>query len=137
MITGISHACYLVSDLDRSVAFYCDKLGMRKAFDLNLRGGEVRGVFLLTGRRTFVELFEGDPVPLPPNATHKHVSFEVDDMEATVRTLRERGVEVSDIVRGGENSYQAWVTDPDGIRLELQQFTPESFQVEAMERLGD
>ena len=137
MITGISHACYLVSDLDRSVAFYCDKLGLRKAFDLNLRGGEVRGVFLLAGRRTFIELFEGDPVPTPPNATHRHVCLEVDDMEATVRGLRQRGVEVSDIARGGENSYQVWLSDPDGTRIELQQFTPESLQVEAMERLGD
>jgi catechol 2,3-dioxygenase-like lactoylglutathione lyase family enzyme len=137
MITGISHACYLVTDLDRAVDFWCNKMGLKKAFDLNLRGGEVRGVFLLAGRRTFVELFEGDAVPIPPNASHKHISYEVDDMEATVKTLRERGVPVTDPVRGGEGSFQAWVTDPDGIRIELQQFTDKSLQVEAMQRLGD
>ena len=137
MITGISHACYLVSDLDRAVDFWCNKMGLKKAFDLNLRGGEVRGVFLLAGRRTFVEIFEGEPVPLPPNASHKHISYEVDDMEETVKTLRERGVEVTDPVRGGEGSFQAWVTDPEGIRIELQQFTDQSLQVEAIQRLGD
>lgn len=137
MITGISHACYLVTDLDRAVDFWCNKMGLKKAFDLNLRGGEVRGVFLLAGRRTFVELFEGDAVPIPPNASHKHISYEVDDMEATVKTLRERGVQVTDPVRGGEGSFQAWVTDPDGIRIELQQFTDKSLQVEAIARLGD
>lgn len=137
MITGISHACYLVSDLDRSIKFYCEGLGLQRAFDLNLRGGEVRGVFLRTGRRTFIELFEGDPVPTPPNATHRHVCLEVDDMEATVRELRRRGVEVSDPTRSGEHSYQAWIVDPDGIRIEIQQFTPESLQIEAMKRLGE
>jgi len=137
MITGISHACYLVTDLDRAIDFWCNKMGLEKAFDFDLRGGEVRGVFLLAGRRTFVEIFEGDAVPLPPNASHKHISYEVDDMEETVKTLRERGVEVTDPVRGGEGSFQAWVTDPDGIRIELQQFTDQSLQVEAMKRLGD
>ena len=37
----------------------------------------------------------------------------VDDIEATVANLRERGLEVSDPKLGGDQSWQAWITDPD------------------------
>jgi predicted enzyme related to lactoylglutathione lyase len=52
----------------------------------------------------------------------------VDDIEQTVRALRARGVEVSEVKMGGDQSWQAWLADPDGNRIELHQYTPESWQ---------
>jgi lactoylglutathione lyase len=37
---------------------------------------------------------------------------------------------------GGDQSYQAWLADPDGNRIELHQFTDKSLQIQALERLG-
>jgi catechol 2,3-dioxygenase-like lactoylglutathione lyase family enzyme len=135
MITGLSHACFTVSDLAKSVAFYRDGLGLEEAFDLNIPSANLKGVYLRVGGRTFIELFQGDPVQTPPNATYKHICLEVDDIERTAGEIRSRGVEVGDIKLGSDQSYQAWITDPDGNRIELHQFTAESLQVKAIERL--
>jgi catechol 2,3-dioxygenase-like lactoylglutathione lyase family enzyme len=87
------------------------------------------------GGRTFIELFQGDPQPTPGGVSYKHICLEVDDIQQTVAEMRERGVEVGDITLGSDQSYQAWITDPDGNRIELHQFTDESLQVKAIERL--
>jgi len=136
MITGLSHVCFHVTDLQRSISFYRDKLGLPLAFELNLNQGKVRGVYLRAGGRTFIELFQGTPIPTPKEATYKHICLEVDDIEKTVAVLRERGVTVGDIKLGGDQSYQAWLADPDGNRIELHQFTDKSLQVAALKRLG-
>ena len=54
--------------------------------------------------------------------------------EATVATLRERGLEVSDPKLGTDRSWQAWITDPDGNRIELHHYTAESKQAPHLER---
>jgi lactoylglutathione lyase len=136
MIRGLSHACFVVSDLQRSVVFYRDLLGLPLAFELGVRDGKAQGVYLHVGERTFVELFQGSVAPALPNTSYKHICLEVDDILETVRTLRGRGVEVGEVSLGGDRSYQAWLADPDGNRIELHQFTPDSLQVKALERLA-
>ena len=105
MIKGIAHACYTVRDLDAAVAFYCGKLGLKPAFDFIRDNGERFGVYI-----------------------HRHLCLEVDDLAATVAEFRGRGVQITDAKLGGDNSWQAWITDPDGNRIELHQYTPESKQ---------
>jgi len=53
----------------------------------------------------------------------------VEDIQTTVAELRSRALEVSDPVLGADHSWQAWLTDPDGVRIELHQYTPESLQL--------
>lgn len=127
MITYLAHACFTVSDLDRSLAFYRDQLGLTQAFEFNRDGRRV-GVYLHVGGRNFIELFEGKLGDKAEGQSYRHICLEVDDIEATVTTLRERGVDVSDVKLGGDQSHQAWVTDPDGNRIELHGYTPESWQ---------
>jgi catechol 2,3-dioxygenase-like lactoylglutathione lyase family enzyme len=136
MITGLSHACFHVTDLQRSISFYRDKLGLSLAFELNLNQGKVQGVYLHVGGRTFIELFQGTPIPTLKDASYKHICLEVDDIQKTVEDLQKRGVEVGKISLGGDQSYQAWLADPDGNRIELHQFTDKSLQIQALERLG-
>jgi predicted enzyme related to lactoylglutathione lyase len=56
------------------------------------------------------------------------MTLEVDDLELTVAALRGRGVEVSNPKLGSDQSWQAWLADPDGNRIELHQYTPKSRQ---------
>lgn len=126
MITGIAHACYRVSSLNASLEFYRDKLGLTEAFDFRDEQGRRFGVYLHVGRRNFLELFEGDH---PGSAgSYQHLCLEVDDIESTVAQLREGGLECSDPKLGNDQSWQAWVTDPDGNRIELHGYTPDSRQ---------
>ena len=132
MITGIAHACFTVSDLERSIAFYREGLGLTPAFDFTDENGRRFGLYLHAGGRNFVELFQGQLGEQAEGQSFRHICLEVDDIEATVQELRDRGVEVSDPKLGKDQSWQAWITDPDGNRFELHQYTPESWQAPAL-----
>jgi catechol 2,3-dioxygenase-like lactoylglutathione lyase family enzyme len=132
MITGLAHACFTVSDLERSLAFYRDRLELTEAFSFINDAGHRHGVYLHLGARTFIELFEGtvgEPAEAP---SYKHICLEVDDLPATVAAMRANGVDVSDPKLGRDQSWQAWITDPDGNRLELHQYTPDSWQAPSL-----
>lgn len=128
MITGLAHLCFTVSNLEKSVAFYRDVLGLTPAFDYIDENGHWYGQYMHVGERNFIELFEGQLGQPAPGQAYRHFCLEVDDIHATVATLRERGLEVTDIKTGKDRSYQAWITDPDGNRIELHCYTPESKQ---------
>jgi catechol 2,3-dioxygenase-like lactoylglutathione lyase family enzyme len=128
MITGLAHACFTVADLERALDFYRDGLGLKEAFDFINENGKRYGVYLHVGGRNFIELFIGELGERADKQSYKHICLEVDDIETTVDALRARGVEVSPIKLGNDHSYQAWITDPDGNRIELHHYTPESKQ---------
>ena len=132
MIKGLAHACFTVSDLAKSVEFYCDGLGLRHGFDFRRENGELFGVYLHAGERTFIELFEGEIAGSTEGTSYGHICFEVDDLEATVGDLRGKGIEISDPKKGIDNSWQSWLADPDGNRIELHCYTDESKQLGAM-----
>lgn len=128
MIKGIAHVCFVVRDLDASIAYYRDRLGLRPAFEFINDEGERFGVYLHAGERTFLELFVGKVTRRAERQSYQHVCLEVDDVEATVADLRARDVEVTEAVLGSDHSWQAWLNDPDGNRIELHGYTPESKQ---------
>ena len=128
MITGLAHACFTVSDLERSLKFYVDGVGLTPAFDFVDETGRRFGLYLHLGGRNFVELFQGNLGERADGQSYRHICLEVDDIKATVAEMRERGIEVSEIKMGKDHSYQAWITDPDGNRIELHHYTPESWQ---------
>ena len=128
MITGLAHAAFVVSDLEASVAFYCEKLGLTEAFAFLREDGSKSGVYIHVGARTFLEFFQGELAGSAEGQAYRHLCLEVDDIHATVKTLRDRGVEVTDVKTGGDRALQAWTSDPDGLRIELHQYTPESKQ---------
>ena len=128
MITGMAHACFTVSDLEQSIHFYQNLLGLKPAFDFTREDGTRFGLYLHLGGRNFIELFQGELGERAEKQSYKHICLEVDDIETTVTTLRERGVEVSDPKLGSDQSWQAWIADPDGNRIELHAYTAESWQ---------
>jgi lactoylglutathione lyase len=133
MITGMAHACFTASDLDASIHFYQDQLGLKPAFDFRREDGTRFGCYLHLGGRTFIELFQGQLGERAEGQSYRHICLEVDDIESTVAELRARGVETSDPKLGGDMSWQAWITDPDGNRIELHAYTAESWQAPLLE----
>lgn len=132
MLKALAHACYTVRDLDAAIDFYVGKLGMKQAFDFTNDTGERYGVYLHVAGRSFIELFTGTHDG-SQGGSYRHICLEVDDVPRAVQALRARGVEVSDAKLGMDNSWQAWITDPDGNRLELHSYTEESWQAPALE----
>ena len=91
MITGLAHICFGVSNLEESIAFYKDKLGLSPAFDYINDKGERFGIYLHIGGRNFIELFKGNPEQLDQKQSYKHFCLEVDDIQSTVSEIRKQG----------------------------------------------
>ena len=127
MINQIAHVCISSLDLDATQRFYCEGLGFRKVFDFK-RDGNLVGYFLGVTENTFVEVFRADEIDPKAKSPVKHFCLEVDSIDAVSRHLTETGYEVTDKKLGADESYQAWVTDPSGVRIEFHEYTAKSFQ---------
>jgi lactoylglutathione lyase len=131
MITGIGHLAFRITELDRALDFYCGKLGFQEAFRLD-REGEPSPwiVYIQVAPGQFIELFPGagEVAPQPGRSGgYNHFSLTVDDMEATLRQLRDRGLETPGAPSQGlDGNWQYWITDPDGNRIELMQIMQDS-----------
>jgi len=128
MVKGLAHVCFVVVDLDKAVEFYVDKLGLTIAFEFKNDQGQRRGVYVKAGARCFLELFQGDVTPAAGKPSFQHLCLEVDDIAATVADFKAKGIEVGPTTLGCDQSYQAWLADPDGNRIELHAYTAASWQ---------
>jgi lactoylglutathione lyase len=131
MLTGITHLALTVKDMDKSVDFYCRVLGLKKVFELKKpETGEPWIVYLHMGQKQFVELFFNGTKDNPWNDSLRgfnHICFEVDDIHAVAKHIKDSGYTLDKEPKFGiDNNWQSWVTDPDGVRIELMQITPES-----------
>jgi len=105
-------------------------MGFREAFSLRDKDGKPTVTYLQINRDTFLELAAatGDRTP-----GVSHVGILADDLNGTVAALRQRGVKVDDPRTGATKAPLTSVIDPNGIRLELLDFTPDSLQRKAIE----
>jgi catechol 2,3-dioxygenase-like lactoylglutathione lyase family enzyme len=146
----VHHTGLTVSDIETSIGFYRDVLGLELITRQETDGGYLAAIvgypeaktknahLRVPGTRHILELFEylspsGEPLDVQSkNAGAAHVCFIVDDLRALHRELQERRVDswVTPPVfvdagpsRGG---WALYLTDPDGIRVELFQLGPRS-----------
>jgi catechol 2,3-dioxygenase-like lactoylglutathione lyase family enzyme len=125
MIKGINHKAFHVADMERSLDFYCNKLGFKKAFELNQPSGEPWIVYVKVADGCFIELFYGGAEGDRDRA--EHICFEVDDIRETADQLKKKGVHLAEeISQGMALNYQFWVIDPDGNWLEFMEMHPDS-----------
>lgn len=125
MIKGINHKGFHVGDTERSLDFYCNKLGFKKAFKLNQPSGEPWIVYVKVADGCFIELFYGGAEGVRDRA--EHICFEVDDIQETAEQLKKNGVPLEvEISQGMALNYQFWVLDPDGNWIEFMEMHPES-----------
>lgn len=141
MILRLAHLCLHTTNLDRLIAFYRDALGLPVKFRFAAADGSIFGAYIALGDTTFVEFFDqrganvqwGDPTaalaPLVSGNRYNHFAIEVADLATTRAILLTRGVQIGEIRGGLDNSLQAWLSDPDGNRIELMQYTPQSAQL--------
>ena len=128
IIKGLAHVCFTVSDLERSLDFYCNKLGLTPAFEFVDATRGKYGQYIHVGGRCFIEIFQGELGPRAEKQPYRHLCLEVADLERSVEALRARGVPVENVKVGNDRSWQGWIVDPDGNRIELHGYTPESKQ---------
>jgi glyoxylase I family protein len=110
---GVHHVSLNVSDVASAKAFYVDVLGLTERTDRPDFG--FGGAWLDVGSQQ-IHLIEGDV----PEAKGQHVALAVDDLEAVIAELRERGIKVSKSVVVG-TGLQSFLRDPCGNMVELNQ----------------
>ena len=133
MIIGLTHTAVRVTDLSKSLEFYCNLLGLPEQFRLTNDRGEPGLVYLRISERQFIELFPGatSQHSRAEGAAFVHICLEVDDIQASYRELTSRGLVANGEPKlGGDGSWQFWTADPDGNPIEFHQFTTESRQME-------
>jgi catechol 2,3-dioxygenase-like lactoylglutathione lyase family enzyme len=125
MIRQLAHLCIHSPDLQATEAFYRDVLGCGIQFEF--RKKEKRfGFYIDLGNRTFLEVFEG---PTAGEGDIRHLALEVDDLDGTIRHAASKGIAVGEKKLGNDQSWQAWLEDPNGVKIELHEYTDESLQL--------
>lgn len=127
MFKRLAHVCIGATDLDAAEAFYVDALGMELAFEF-YRAGQRIGFYLKAGDTTFLEVFASDAADTDAGSLIKHFCLEVEDLDTVISRLSDRGIEASAKLMGADKAWQAWITDPSGVRIELMQYTETSTQ---------
>ena len=128
LIKQIAHLCLGATDLQQSEHFYCTTLGLAKQFRF-FRDGKEFGFYLDLGNQTFLEIFEQSAVELNAQNPIQQLCLQVDNIAAVISALRTHGYAVSDQKLGADQSWQCWVTDPHGVRIEMHQYTAASSQL--------
>lgn len=122
------HTMVRVKDIDASLHFYCDLLGLQEVRRIENEAGRFTLVFLAAPknleqsaaeRSPEVELtFNWDPEEYQGGRNFGHLAYKVDDIYAACQTLMEGGVTINRPPRDGN---MAFVRSPDGISIELLQ----------------
>lgn len=115
------HTMVRVTNLDESLAFYCEALGLREIRRTDNEKGRFTLVFLAApgDEAAQVELtYNWDPEDYRIGRAFGHLAYEVDDIYATCQHLLDRGITINRPPRDGR---MAFVRSPDNISIELLQ----------------
>ena len=140
------HTMVRVKDIDESLDFYCNKLGMQEVRRIESEQGRFTLIFLAAAedveagkskKAPLLELtYNWDPENYQGGRNFGHLAFEVDDIYETCQRLADMGVVITRPPRDGN---MAFVRSPDGISVELLQKGPAKEKAEpwaSMENTG-
>ncbi len=142
-INDFHHASITVADMERSVRFYRDLLGMEFMFEREVDGGyicdivgyqdvKMKLVFLRGGgeKLELIQYIFPKGVAIDPeskNSGSMHLAYEVDDAHAWHKKLSEAGVKIRSaapvLITSGAHKdwYSMYFYDPDGVSIEFMQ----------------
>jgi len=115
------HTMVRVSDLDESLDFYCNKLGLEEMGRHESSAGRFTLVFLAApgDESAQVELtWNWDPEEYTGGRNFGHLAYAVDDIYAMCQRLMDAGVTINRPPRDG---HMAFIRSPEGISIELLQ----------------
>src|SRR5881398_4006323 len=120
MVKKLLHTRYRVTDLEKTVAFYRDVLGLKEVRrHTSGRGSQL--VFLKAPQSDeeieLCKFDESGPVVVGPDLPH--LAFEVDDLEKFAREAAAKGCPLSDGPHSTGNSKIAFIDAPEGYEIEL------------------
>ncbi len=115
------HTMVRISDIDASLDFYCNKLGLKELRRVERPEGRYTLIFLAApgDEEAQVELtYNWDPEVYGEGRNFGHLAYEVENIYETCRRLMEGGVTINRPPRDGR---MAFIRSPDNISIELLQ----------------
>lgn len=122
------HTMVRARDLDETLDFYCDKLGLIQVNRYDSEAGRFSLIFLAAaddveraneGSSPLLEItWNWDPEEYDGGRNFGHLAYRVDDIYATCQHLADKGVTINRPPRDG---HMAFIRSPDGISIELLQ----------------
>jgi lactoylglutathione lyase len=115
------HTMVRVTDLEASLDFYCNKLGLEVVNRIDVEAARFSLIFLAApgDESAQVELtYNWDPEKYNGGRNFGHLAYSVDDIYAHCQRLQDGGVTINRPPRDG---HMAFVRSPDGISVELLQ----------------
>ena len=118
------HTMVRVTDLDASLDFYCNLLGLDELNRFEVEAGRFTLVFLAAPGNDVAQVeltYNWDPEPYDCGRNFGHLAYEVEDIYAICQHMMDAGVTINRPPRDG---HMAFVRSPDGISIELLQEGP-------------
>ncbi|MBI1212573.1 MAG: lactoylglutathione lyase [Alphaproteobacteria bacterium] len=115
------HTMVRVTDLNASLDFYVNKLGLKETRRIENKGGRFTLVFVAPPENPDAEVeltYNWDPESYTGGRNFGHLAYAVDDIYAVCQRLKDKGVTINRPPRDGR---MAFVRSPDNISIELLQ----------------
>ncbi len=128
-VIQLNHVGVAVNDMDESLAFYTETMGFEEAFRVTNNEGQVGLAYLRVSETTFLEL---NPANENRPAGLTHFGIQVEGMESVKAMYEARGASPTETRRGSTQAILSNITDPQGVRIELSEYPPDSLQGKAL-----
>ena len=115
------HTMVRVTDLEQSLHFYCEHLGLKEMRRVDVESGRFSLIFLGADENPEAQLeltHNWDPEELGGGRNFGHLAYNVENLYETCQKLMDAGVTINRPPRDG---HMAFVRSPDGISIELLQ----------------
>jgi catechol 2,3-dioxygenase-like lactoylglutathione lyase family enzyme len=120
-IKGIDHVAIIVKDMEISLEFYSDILGLVVLHDGRKEGGDKKS-FVGTKEKSLIALTENIGKKTGPRLDQSvsHIAFKVDELEKAKANLESKGIEFIEVKKNSNGKTVAYhFLDPDGFELEI------------------
>lgn len=135
-VKQVAHVCIFADDLELTRSFYRDVLGLDTQFNFR-RDGDIFGFYLNCGGRSHIEVFRKSEARYSELNQINHFCLEVEDLDAAIAHIKSKGIDVTPRKLACDDTYQAWLRDPNGVKIELFEYTEKSAQFAGGDRIAD
>jgi catechol 2,3-dioxygenase-like lactoylglutathione lyase family enzyme len=125
VLVRLAHICVETPDLESTEAFY-QKLGAERRFEFRNLQDELIGMYMYFAGDSYIELVKVAE-PRSEGAIN-HFALQVEDIDLAQQTLENAGVTVTPKELGVDHTWMITCRDPNGVYIELHQYTGDSMQ---------
>lgn len=135
-VKQVAHVCIFANDVEETRNFYKNALGLETVFNF-LRDGKIFGFYLEAGGRSHIEVFQKEGASFSESNQINHLCLEVENIDQAIDHIKGLNIDITKKKFACDDTYQAWIKDPNGVKIELFEYTDKSAQFVGGDRVAD